>query len=537
MSCADGSTDDALALKQRLAGHAKVLAQARRHSGDAHLPHVDYRARTCKADELVFLAFAMLEGPLCVVDTVASTGTAILYTTPAKRAGRVTFVQNVPEHFVRLDGPDTTVDQLLAAATQVAPALPAAGLAPRPRPAPTAMAAARPHGRPRTRALPPPPNRTRPAPPAPPPRLPGLHVDFDGGSRGNPGVGGAGSRLILVRDKAVTVLATRAVFLGDRRTTNNAAEFSGLVGGLELARDFLAQCTDPTPGLLVTVRGDSQLAIDLMKDRIECRDPILSALADQASALADGLEARGCEVAFQHVRREFNTEADALANAAMDTATTASTHTADFLSAHDQLPLLSHRGQDAAEPDQDAEPEDNDGDHPATLPPRRVPRLTALPSREELLGWLSVIHQDSRALGGLPPVRQWPAETQVAWTSACRTFAPTLGTALDVRDELALVQALLDLIELPTLVLRQHCPKHKPHDQDKPHAGADDASVAAGTARLAPAPATSSPGHIHVRPGDQRLRRAAALVYKDRVDKAMQDAVQRLRGTHTSDVR
>ncbi len=41
-----------------------------------------------------------------MVDTVASAGTAILYTTPAKRAGMVTFVQNVP---VRLDGPPTTV--------------------------------------------------------------------------------------------------------------------------------------------------------------------------------------------------------------------------------------------------------------------------------------------------------------------------------------------------------------------------------------------------------------------------------------------
>ncbi len=43
-----------------------VLARARRHAGDAHLPHVDYLARNCKADELVFLAFALLEGPHCV---------------------------------------------------------------------------------------------------------------------------------------------------------------------------------------------------------------------------------------------------------------------------------------------------------------------------------------------------------------------------------------------------------------------------------------------------------------------------------------
>ncbi len=78
----------------------------------------------------------MLVGPLCVVDTIASAGTAILYTAPAKRAGDVTFVQNVPEHFVRLDGPPTTVDQLLAAATQAGPPLPAPGLAPRPAPLP-----------------------------------------------------------------------------------------------------------------------------------------------------------------------------------------------------------------------------------------------------------------------------------------------------------------------------------------------------------------------------------------------------------------
>ena len=104
---------------QRLAGHAKVLALARRHALNRQLPVPDYPARSCKADELVFLAFALLVGPLGVVDTVASAGTAILYSAP-ERAGNVTFVLNLPEHFQRLDmdGPLLTVDHLLAAAAR-----------------------------------------------------------------------------------------------------------------------------------------------------------------------------------------------------------------------------------------------------------------------------------------------------------------------------------------------------------------------------------------------------------------------------------
>jgi hypothetical protein len=208
---------------------------------------LDYAAPNCKADELVFLAFALLEGPLCVVDTVASAGSAILYTSPAKRAGSVTFVLSLPEHFVRLDGPDTTVDQLLAAAQQADPARPAAGLAPRPRPATAAAAAAaglaaRPRGRPRQRPPTKAPARKAPLPPAPPARAPGLHIEFDGGARGNPGKGGAGSLLMLKRAQpdACTVLAQRAHFLGASGVTNNRAEFTALLDGLALARDFLA---------------------------------------------------------------------------------------------------------------------------------------------------------------------------------------------------------------------------------------------------------------------------------------------------------
>ena len=219
-----------------------------------------------------------------------------------------------------------------------------------------------------------------------------------------------------------------------------------------------------------------------MQDRAECKDATLLTLAVQASALVEALEARGCEVAFQHVRRAFNGEADALANKAMDAATSSLTHTADFASARAALPLPKPDAQNAAEPEaEDAEVEVKDsgrGPGPAR-PSRRIPRLAALPSREQLLVWLGAIHQDSRALGMLSPVRQWPTETLVAWTSACRAFTPALAAALDGDDELPLVQALLDLIELPTLVLRQYCPDQQIQAQPR---GRHEAGAAAASA-------------------------------------------------------
>ena len=111
-----------------------------------------------------------------------------------------------------------------------------------------------------------------PKPPVAPARAAGLHVDFDGGARGNPGVGGSGSLLLLVRGGVCSVLARRADFLGDH-VTNNFAEFSGMASGLQLALDFLAQSAEPTPGLRLTVTGDSELVVQAMLASREVRSP------------------------------------------------------------------------------------------------------------------------------------------------------------------------------------------------------------------------------------------------------------------------
>jgi ribonuclease HI len=333
-------------------------------------------------------------------------------------------------------------------------------------------------------------------------------VDFDGGARNNPGVGGSGSLLLLVRGGACSVLARRADFLGDH-VTNNFAEFSGMASGLQLALDFLAQSAEPTPGLRLTVTGDSELVVQAMLARREVRDPALTALAAQADELCEQLEARGCTVDFTHVRRALNGEADKLANEAMDAKDSKLTRAADFAAAHIVLPL----------------PEADDEDEPDEPGPAarsgRIPLLTALPSREQLHAWLAEVHRDSRVLSRLPPSKLWPAHTTLAWTSACARFTAQLAAALDSACELALTQALLDLIELPAAVLRGHCPGLRPEDVKRALAGQ---AAAAAAARGSPPDSHPDPPGA-ARSGDPRVRRAERLAYTDRADKAMQEVL------------
>ncbi|MDQ3527426.1 MAG: reverse transcriptase-like protein, partial [Actinomycetota bacterium] len=61
-----------------------------------------------------------------------------------------------------------------------------------------------------------------------------LVVEADGGSRGNPGVAGYGA---LVRDGDTgELLAERAAPLG--KASNNVAEYSGLIAGLQAVLDL-----------------------------------------------------------------------------------------------------------------------------------------------------------------------------------------------------------------------------------------------------------------------------------------------------------
>ena len=132
-----------------------------------------------------------------------------------------------------------------------------------------------------------------------------LVVEADGGSRGNPGPAGYGA---VVRDAdSGEVLAELHESLGI--TTNNVAEYSGLIAGLERAGDL-------APGADVHVRMDSKLVVEQMSGRWKIKHPALQPLASQASAAARRLG----RVTYEWVPRARNAHADRLANQAMDEA-------------------------------------------------------------------------------------------------------------------------------------------------------------------------------------------------------------------------
>lgn len=128
-----------------------------------------------------------------------------------------------------------------------------------------------------------------------------ITINVDGGARGNPGPGGCG---ILMRDEGATVLYEAGFFLG--HVTNNQAEYTGLLRALKAARTL-------APSDL-QIYSDSELLVRQIRGEYRVKNEGLKVLYDQ---VMDELAAfKSWRV--DHIRREFNKEADQLANAAMD---------------------------------------------------------------------------------------------------------------------------------------------------------------------------------------------------------------------------
>lgn len=137
-----------------------------------------------------------------------------------------------------------------------------------------------------------------PVPAAAPRRL---IVEADGGSRGNPGQAAYGA---LVYDADTNeVLNCEGQALGI--ASNNVAEYSALIAGLEMARVI-----DPASDL--EVRMDSKLVIEQMAGRWRVKHPAMKPLASKAQSLCPPT------VRWTWVPRAANKAADALVNRALD---------------------------------------------------------------------------------------------------------------------------------------------------------------------------------------------------------------------------
>lgn len=126
-------------------------------------------------------------------------------------------------------------------------------------------------------------------------------LEFDGGSRGNPGPAGIG---VVVRAKDGTALITLGRFIG--KATNNVAEYRALITAMEEARKLGAK--------KIQIRGDSELIIKQMRGEYRVKHPDMRVLYDEAQSLIQ--EFHHAEIS--HNLRHKNELADKLANLAMD---------------------------------------------------------------------------------------------------------------------------------------------------------------------------------------------------------------------------
>ncbi len=126
-------------------------------------------------------------------------------------------------------------------------------------------------------------------------------ANIDGGSRGNPGPASYG---VVIRDPRGEVVAKLKKYIG--RSTNNVAEYYGLIAALDYAQSHGIRA--------LRVESDSELLVRQMQGRYKVKSAALRPLFERARKMAQALES----FRIEHVYRERNAEADALANEALD---------------------------------------------------------------------------------------------------------------------------------------------------------------------------------------------------------------------------
>lgn len=130
----------------------------------------------------------------------------------------------------------------------------------------------------------------------------GVHIaNIDGASRGNPG---PAAYAVILRGPDGAKIAGIAKRIG--RKTNNVAEYYALLAALDYAASNSIRA--------LRVRSDSELLVRQMQGRYRVKNEELKPLHERAQKLTRGLE----YFVIEHVPREQNSDADELANVALD---------------------------------------------------------------------------------------------------------------------------------------------------------------------------------------------------------------------------
>jgi len=126
-------------------------------------------------------------------------------------------------------------------------------------------------------------------------------ANIDGGSRGNPGPAAYG---VVIRNPRGEIVARLKKYIG--RTTNNVAEYYGLIAALDYAQSSNVR--------ELHIESDSELLVKQMRGQYKVKSADLQPLFERAKKMSRSF------VSFRinHIYREQNREADALANEAMD---------------------------------------------------------------------------------------------------------------------------------------------------------------------------------------------------------------------------
>lgn len=120
---------------------------------------------------------------------------------------------------------------------------------------------------------------------------------FDGCSKGNPGLSGAGA---VIYENEEEIWAN-SYFVSDN-ATNNVAEYFGLIRGLKRASKMNI-CS-------LIVKGDSQLIIKQMTGKYQVKSESMIELYEIAKKIEENFET----INYQHVYRKYNKRADQLSN-------------------------------------------------------------------------------------------------------------------------------------------------------------------------------------------------------------------------------